>query len=172
MLTSATTISGQVKESSQSALNVSAAMEELTASIHEIDGILTQIANGSNDVLEQVKSMDASAESGSQTVDTIKVRAIEMHKETQTNKDNAVKVLQGISTELENAVEESNNVIKINELTGNILSIASQTNLLALNASIEAARAGEAGHKTQMHYASITSHTCPLHSYLTKQEKL
>lgn len=34
---------------------------------------------------------------------------------------------------------------KINELTNNILNIASQTNLLALNASIEAARAGEAG---------------------------
>ena len=68
-----------------------------------------------------------------------------MHKETQANKNNAVKVLQKISSELEEAVEESNNVSKINELTGNILSIASQTNLLALNASIEAARAGEAG---------------------------
>lgn len=37
------------------------------------------------------------------------------------------------------------NVDKINDLTNDILSIASQTNLLALNASIEAARAGEAG---------------------------
>ena len=42
-------------------------------------------------------------------------------------------------------MEASRNVNKINELTGNILNIASQTNLLALNASIEAARAGEAG---------------------------
>ena len=42
-------------------------------------------------------------------------------------------------------MEERKNVDKINELTGNILDIASQTNLLALNASIEAARAGEAG---------------------------
>ena len=34
---------------------------------------------------------------------------------------------------------------RINNLSDNILNIASQTNLLALNASIEAARAGEAG---------------------------
>ena len=145
MLTSAETISGQVKESNQSALNVSSAMEELTASIQEIDVTLAQIANGSNNVLELVKSMDANAENGSKTVDAIKDRAIEMHNETQENKNNAVKVLQKISVELEDAVTESNNVNKINELTGNILNIASQTNLLALNASIEAARAGEAG---------------------------
>ena len=37
-----------------------------------------------------------------------------MHKETQANKNNAVKVLQKISSELEEAVEESNNVSKIN----------------------------------------------------------
>ena len=145
MLTSANTISGQVKESGQSAENVSVAMEKLSTSIWEIDKILAQIANGSSDVLELVKSMDVSVENGGKTVDTIKVRAIEMHKETQANKNNAVKVLQKISSELEEAVEESNNVSKINELTGNILSIASQTNLLALNASIEAARAGDAG---------------------------
>ena len=89
--------------------------------------------------------MDDGVENGSETVEAIKSRAIEMHRETQESKENAVNVLRRISVELEDAVAESNNVSKINDLTGNILNIASQTNLLALNASIEAARAGEAG---------------------------
>ena len=46
---------------------------------------------------------------------------------------------------MKTAVEATRSVEQIDELTGNILDIASQTNLLALNASIEAARAGEAG---------------------------
>ena len=61
------------------------------------------------------------------------------------NKEGAGAVMNAIRQKLSDAVAESHNVKQINELTGNILSVASQTNLLALNASIEAARAGEAG---------------------------
>lgn len=145
MMDTATAISDQVKDSNRSALNVSSAMEELAAGMQEIEATMCQISNGSGNILELVKSMDDGVENGSETVEAIKSRAIEMHRETQESKENAVNVLRRISVELEDAVAESNNVSKINDLTGNILNIASQTNLLALNASIEAARAGEAG---------------------------
>ena len=145
MRDSALAVSGQVNESNRSALNVSSAMEELAASMEEVTATLDQIANGSHDILERVQSMNDSADSGNETVDTIKSRAVTMQQETMDSKNTAVEILREIGSQLEEAVAESKSVDKINELTGNILDIASQTNLLALNASIEAARAGDAG---------------------------
>jgi len=145
MYKAANDVSGQVDESNKSALNVSSATEELAASMQEVSATLDTIAGGSQNILDRVQHMNKSADDGNETVDAIKSRAIVMQKETLESKNNAVGVFEKISAELESAVEESKNVDKINELTGNILAIAEQTNLLALNASIEAARAGEAG---------------------------
>ena len=46
---------------------------------------------------------------------------------------------------IENAMEELQSLMRIDEMASQILDITSQTNLLSLNASIEAARVGEAG---------------------------
>ena len=145
MLCSADAVNDQVNESNKSALNVSSAMEELAASMEEISATLDQLAEGSHDILARVQNMNSNADDGNKTVSAIKSRAVTMHQETVDSKQHAVEVLDNIGTELEKAVAESRSVEKINELTGNILDIASQTNLLALNASIEAARAGDAG---------------------------
>ncbi len=138
-------ISAGVDESGQNAMNISSAMEELAASMQEVSATLAQISEGSASVLEQVNQINSEAGDGEVTVAAIKERAQTMHRETASSKENATKIIHEIGEQLEVAVEESQGVNKINELTGDILNIASQTNLLALNASIEAARAGEAG---------------------------
>ncbi|MBE5939437.1 MAG: methyl-accepting chemotaxis protein [Lachnospiraceae bacterium] len=138
-------ITEQVNDSNKNATNVSSATEELAASMQEVAATLEQITEGSANVLEQVKMMSDNVDNGVGIVSSIKEKADKMHTETVESKRSATEVLQNISVVLEESVQESKNVQKINELTNEILSISSQTNLLALNASIEAARAGEAG---------------------------
>lgn len=145
MLDSAEHITKHVSASNENAGNVSASMEELSASMEEVSATLDQIASGCAGIFEEAQSMNIKCGEGTQLVDKIKLQAKEMYQNTVDSQNQANQKIHDIKELLESAVRDSRNVEKIDELTGDILDIASQTNLLALNASIEAARAGEAG---------------------------
>ena len=125
--------------------DISAAMEELAASMQEVAATMEMMTGNTDDVDKEVKVVVENTNHLREYADSMEVRASELAKTAIVNKNRTGEMMEGITKALDEAIVNSSNVTKVNELTSDILSISSQTNLLALNASIEAARAGAAG---------------------------
>lgn len=104
--------------------SVATAMEEMTASAHEVSTI-SQQANQQSE--HDTKQVEQSYQLVQQAI-------------------NEISQLSQFIAQASNSVSTLNeNTIQINEVITTINAISEQTNLLALNAAIEAARAGEQG---------------------------
>ncbi len=138
-------LNNEIQVSNESTANVSAVSEELAANMIEINHTVEMLVQSANNISEQADAMNTRISEGYSFVNEVQVRANDVKDFSVTNKKNAETMIGERRANLNEAIENSKNVEKINKLTEDILSISSQTNLLALNASIEAARAGEAG---------------------------
>ena len=138
-------VSNSVATVNANSVDVSAVMQELSASMEEVASTIMNINQNASEVKEEV--VDLSSASGDlvhYAVDMRK-RASDLKTTAVQNKETASEMIDSMLASFKKAIEESKSVERVNDLTGEILSISGQTNLLALNASIEAARAGEAG---------------------------
>ncbi len=131
-------LQGSVQEISMRVEQISAGMEESAASTQQVN-------SSSQEINSAIEITAEKADDGAKYAREMLDRAIELKATAQKSQANTTAVLQETRGKLENAVEESKVVSKINKLTDEILEISAQTNLLALNAAIEAARAGDAG---------------------------
>ncbi|SFN67557.1 Methyl-accepting chemotaxis protein (MCP) signalling domain-containing protein [Pseudobutyrivibrio sp. UC1225] len=138
-------VNSQLQIADDNVTSSSAALEELSANMESVVGILASINESVEDVKEAAEKITNQAEEGSQTANEIKTEAEELQIKVNTKKSDVGIKMADLSETLEKSVKDSEKVDQISDLTNDILDIASQTNLLALNASIEAARAGEAG---------------------------
>jgi len=140
-----TEVVGNVSEANENANDISAVMEELSATMQEVSSTITNVNEGASSVQTEVVEISNSSEDLLHYAKQMKEKADQLEKNAVNSKVETNQIADKIIGALQNAIENSKKVEKINELTGEILNISSQTNLLALNASIEAARAGEAG---------------------------
>lgn len=134
-----------VEETNQNANDTSATMEELAASMEEVSATVGYVSENTRAAEASVGEAVDKAVSGTKFAEEIRNRAEELRKLAQDSRATANSMIQGFDATLNASIEDSRQIEKISNLTGDILGIASKTNLLALNASIEAARAGEAG---------------------------
>ena len=138
-------VASSVAASSDNANDSSAIMEELSATMEEVSATTNSVSENTTAAEGKVQKMADQTKVMSQYAQDMKKRATELEHTATENMNNTNEMIGEITTEMNQALENSKSVEKVAQLTADILSISSQTNLLALNASIEAARAGEAG---------------------------
>lgn len=138
-------VASSVAASSDNANDISAIMEELSATMEEVSATTNSVSENTTAAEGKVQKMADQTKVMSQYAQDMKKRATELGHTATENMNNTNEMIGEITTEMNQALENSKSVEKVAQLTADILSISSQTNLLALNASIEAARAGEAG---------------------------
>ncbi|KEH99080.1 HAMP domain-containing methyl-accepting chemotaxis protein [Clostridium botulinum] len=116
---------------SENAQEASAASEEITSSIIEVDNSINELS---------CKAVDGNKESKN-----ISNRAISIEERAEKRSKEVRRLYKEKEEKIIIAIEEGKVVEEIKDMADSIYNIASQTNLLALNAAIEASRAGEAG---------------------------
>ena len=138
-------VDGSVVKSNDSASDLSAMTEELSATMQDVGLSVNTINDNADNILKDVEIIATKSDDINQFSKEMKANAEKIESDARYNMVQTGEKVGNILDVLNKALEDSKSVDQVNNLTNDILNISSQTNLLALNASIEAARAGEAG---------------------------
>ncbi|MBL4935470.1 methyl-accepting chemotaxis protein [Clostridium sp. YIM B02515] len=138
---------------------LSATVEEMAAKLEDINKDTVGIALAAQEASAGTEEVSASTEEvnssmqvlsgqaleGSQRVEIIKDKAIEIKDNSNRSFERIKNINAENEVKIQQALKKAEVVENIKVMADTISGIAAQTNLLALNAAIEAARAGEQG---------------------------
>lgn len=124
---------------------VNASMTDMEEKVVEMSDLVHKIAEDAKSNDDMMASVITETRSKAEYIDTVEEKAEKLEKNAVRARERIEDTIVRIGQTLEDKIEESKDVERVQQLTNQILEIADQTNLLALNASIESARAGESG---------------------------
>jgi hypothetical protein len=124
-------LASTMEQQERTALSQSAAVNETTTTMDELDASFTQTGELVKTAAEKAEQSLAVANRGLRTV--------------QQTLDGMVGLKEKVGTIAEQIITLSEQTGQISTITGQVTTLAIQTNMLALNAAVEAARAGEHG---------------------------
>ena len=125
--------------------DTSSTTEELSASMEETTASTLSVNESSQEIDRAIQDFTGKVEEGANTSHNITTKAEELRTTFTASRDNTMNVYGSTKDKIQEAIEASKEVSKIDVLSSAILDISDKTSLLSLNAAIEAARAGESG---------------------------
>lgn len=106
---------GMVEESGDNTNSISAAMQQLAASMEEVSATSEQMSTSAEAVLKSAKGMLDKAKDGNGFVKDVKDRAVDVRQKSMDSKQATDEMVSHIRDVLEDSIENSKNVDKINE---------------------------------------------------------
>ena len=134
MQRSSETLLSCVADNSKSTQTFAKHSEDINATVNDVGQQISEMTMVVSDIEERIRQGNVHSSELLQKVEKMQTLANNSMVNTNTQIAENQKAI-------ENAMEELQSLMRIDEMASQILDITSQTNLLSLNASIEAARA-------------------------------